>query len=166
MVDSKGNNIYFFTDVNDESVLSFNILLKKLERRYDDINVYIHSNGGELWAGISAMDHIRMCKSHVTTIADGICASAATLILLGGKERQMTKNSYVLIHQLSTDGSWDRYTELKEQVDNYDKFTKNFKKIYKNNTDIPLNVLEQLFTKDIYWSSKKCIKYGVVDEVI
>ena len=159
----QANEIFFYCEVSDVTVLEFNMKLKRLSREYDHVTVYIHSNGGDLWAGLSAMDHIRKCPSHVTTVADGICASAATLLLLAGDTRRMHKHSYVLIHQVNTeDGNWVRYTDLKEQVGNYDKFMKNFKKIYKRYTEIPEDVLEKLFTKDIYWDYRKCVKYGVV----
>jgi ATP-dependent protease ClpP protease subunit len=158
----QGNEIFFYCEVSDVSVLEFNMKLRQLSKEHDHITVYIHSNGGELWAGLSAMDHIRKCPSHVTTVADGVCASAATLILLAGDSRHMHEHSYVLIHQMSSDGSWEKYSDLKEQVGNYDRFMKNFKKIYKKYTEIPDEVLEKLFTKDIYWDYKKCVKYGVV----
>lgn len=162
IVKVQGNEIFFYCDVSDVSVLEFNMKLRQLSKEHNNITVYIHSNGGELLAGLSAMDHIRKCPSHVTTVVDGICASASTLMLLAGDSRQMHEHSYVLIHQVNTDGSWVKYTDLKEQVGNYDRFMKNFKKIYKKYTDIPDEVLEKLFTKDIYWDYKKCIKYGVV----
>ena len=158
----QGNEIFFYCEVSDVTVLEFNMKLRQLAKEHSRITVYIHSNGGDLWAGLSAMDHIRKCPSHVTTVADGICASAATMMLLAGDERQMHKHSYVLIHQVNTDGSWEKYSDLKEQVGNYDRFMKNFKKIYEKYTDIPSEVLEKLFMKDIYWDYKKCIKYGVV----
>jgi ATP-dependent protease ClpP protease subunit len=158
----QGNEIFFYCEVSDVTVLEFNMKLRQLAKEHSHITVYIHSNGGELWAGLSAMDHIRKCPSHVTTVADGICASAATMMLLAGDERQMLEHSYVLIHQVNTDGSWEKYSDLKEQVGNYDRFMKNFKKIYEKYTNIPSNVLDKLFMKDIYWDYRKCVKYGVV----
>jgi ATP-dependent protease ClpP protease subunit len=158
----QGNEIFFYCEVSDVTVLEFNMKLRQLAKEHSRITVYIHSNGGDLWAGLSAMDHIRKCPSHVTTVADGICASAATMMLLAGDERQMHKHSYVLIHQVNTDGSWEKYSDLKEQVGNYDRFMKNFKKIYEKYTNIPSSVLDKLFMKDIYWDYKKCVRYGVV----
>jgi ATP-dependent protease ClpP protease subunit len=158
----QGNEIFFYCEVSDVTVLEFNMKLRQVAKEHDRITVYIHSNGGDLWAGLSAMDHIRKCQSHVTTVADGICASAATMMLLAGDERRMHQHSYVLIHQVNTDGSWEKYSDLKEQVGNYDRFMKNFKKIYEKYTNIPSGVLDKLFMKDIYWDYRKCVKYGVV----
>lgn len=160
----QNNDIFFYCDVDDVTVLELNMKLKMVSKHYDKITVYIHSNGGELMAALSAMDHIRACPAHVTTVADGICASAATLILLAGDTRKMHRHSYCLIHQLNTDGQWVKYADLKEQVHNYDKFMKNLKRIYKKFTNIPDGVLEKLCTKDIYWDYKKCVKYGLITE--
>jgi ATP-dependent protease ClpP protease subunit len=162
LVKVQGNEIFFYCDVSDIAVLEFNMKLRRVSKDYENVTVYIHSSGGDLWAGLSAMDHIRKCPSHVTTVADGICASAATLMLLGGDTRSMHDHSYVLIHQLRADeGTGERYTDMKEKIGNYDKFTKNFKKVYKRYTDIPDDVLDKLFLKDVYWDKKRCLKYGV-----
>ena len=163
------NNIYFYGEVSWASVLELNIAIKKLNgsataRTSNNINLFIHSDGGCLMAGLSGMDHIINSKVHITTIVDGFAASAASMLLLGGHTRKMMKHAIVLIHQLST-GLWGKYEELKDEIKNCDLLMKNAIEIYKEYTEIPEKRLNRLMKKDIYLNFNKCIKYKIVDEV-
>jgi ATP-dependent protease ClpP protease subunit len=169
------NEIYFYCDVSSDSVLELNVALKKLERdlrlkrvelgEYSDptIRVFIHSDGGELYAGLSAMDHIKSTKAKVVTIADGCCASAAAMMMLGGHERLVTKNGYVLIHQLGTDAAWGKYEDLKDEMENCNKLMEHLKDIVRSVTSLPDKKLNRMMKHDIMLPAESCIKYGVVD---
>lgn len=176
----QGSDVYFHCDVNPETVLEFNLKLKKLEidlvkKHLDvgldhikpEIRVFIHSDGGDMHAGLSAMDCIRsMRRSKVRTIADGVCASAATFMLLGGRTRYMTKNSYVLIHQLNLDGTWGKYEDFKDQMENLDNFMNKLKEIYSEETSIPIEMMGDVMKRDIYFDSKKCLELNIVDSIL
>jgi len=176
----QGSDIYFHCDVSEDSVLELNLKVKKLaqelrhrhldlglEHAKPEIRVFIKSEGGDLHSGLSAMDCLASLSRSVKvrTIADGVCASAATFILLGGRTRYMTPNSYVLIHQLSMDGQWGKFEDFKDQMGNLEKFMKRFRKIYLKETQVPENKLEKLLRRDLYMDSKRCLKWGVVDEI-
>ena len=171
-----GNEVYFYGEVSQESVLELNITLKTLQRdlliKYAEIGLeesptiklYIHSEGGCVFAGLSAMDHIRTMKIPVTTIVDGVCCSAATFILLGGNKRLMKENSFVLIHQLSNT-FWGKFEEMKDQMETVTKLMKHVNKMYKTKTQLSENKLKMLMKRDLYLDSEECIRYKIVDEV-
>lgn len=175
----QGSDIYFHCEVSEEAVLELNLKVKKLatELRHKhldlgldhvrpEIRIFIKSEGGDLHAGLSAMDCLNSLRCvKVRTIADGVCASAATFILLGGRTRYMTPNSYVLIHQLNMDGQWGRFEDFKDQMGNLEQFMKKFREIYTRETRIPERKLEKLLKRDMYMDSKKCLKWGVVDDL-
>jgi len=175
----QGSDIYFHCEVTEESVLELNLKLKKLatELRHKhldlgldhikpEIRIFIKSEGGDLHSGLSAMDCISSQKSvKVRTIADGVCASAASFILLGGRTRYMTPNSYVLIHQLNMDGQWGKFEDFKDQMGNLEKFMKRFSKIYLEETNVPERNLRKILKRDVYMDSKKCLDWGVVDDL-
>jgi len=175
----QGSDIYFHCEVCEESVLELNMKLKKLEidllhKHLDlglqdvrpEIRVWIRSDGGDLHSGLSAMDAISRVKScKVRTIADGVCASAATFLLLGGRTRHMTENSYILIHQLNMDGTWGKFEDFKDQLENLEKFMNRIRKIYTRETKIPEGRLEKLLKRDLYMDAKKCLKWEVVDSI-
>ena len=96
----------------------------------------------------------------VITIAQGACCSAATFMFLGGSERRMGQNAYILIHQLSTE-FWGKYQDLKDEAKTCDKFMKGLKKMYKEKTKIPEDKFKKLMKKDLFLSASKCLKYQI-----
>jgi ATP-dependent protease ClpP protease subunit len=112
------------------------------------------------------MDCLRTIKGvKIRTIADGVCASAATFILLGGRTRHMTENSYILIHQLNMDGSWGKFEDFKDQMHNLEQFMDKFRDIYTRETKIPEGRLKKILRRDVYMGAKKCLKWDIVDSV-
>lgn len=175
----QGSDVYFHCEVCEDSVRELNMKLKKLELELlhkhlelgldyirPEIRIWIRSDGGDMHSGLSAMDciaSIRRCK--VRTIADGVCASAATFLLLGGRTRHATKNSYILIHQLNMDGTWGKFEDFKDQMKNLEQFMERFKKIYTEETRIPEDRLKKFLTRDIYMDAERCLEWGVIDSV-
>jgi len=170
------NDIFFYTDIDDDSVLWLNKQLTILEKKLliqtiecpgykPYIRLFIKSDGGDIFAGVSAMDHIANIKVSVVTIADGLCASAATFLLLGGTKRLIKKHAFVLIHQLSTEGFWGKFEEVKDEMKTLKKFMAMIHGIYEVKTKIPQKKMNKLMKKDIYLSAEQCLKYDIVDEV-
>ena len=108
------------------------------------------------------MNVLEKARVKVITIAQGVCCSAASFILLGGHERRIGKNAHVLIHQISTNGFWGKYEELKDEMKSCDKLMSMIKKTYKEKTTIPDEKIKKLMKRDIYLDPSECIKYGLV----
>lgn len=165
---AEGNTVFFFCDVDEYSIKRMCILLKRVSKTHDNIKLCINSGGGGLYSGFAGMDYIRslvLQGINIETIAYGICASAATFLLMGGSKRSMGKNAYILIHQMS-DTIGGTFGELQSSMKNNKKHMKHFRRLYLENTDLPDEYLEKLLTKDIVLSSAKCLKYGIVNELI
>ena len=170
-----GNELLFFGDVDRENTLEFVEKFKKLEIEllkkmaelvgYEPmIRVHIMSEGGDVYAGLNMMNVLERSRVKVVTIAQGACCSAATFVLLGGKERRMGKNSYLLIHQISTE-MWGSFNDLKHELKSTDKLMKMLKDMYLSKTKIPEAKFKSLMKKDIYLPPDKCLKYGIVSEI-
>jgi len=174
----QGSDVYFHCEVCEATVLELNMKLKKLElellhkhldlgiKSRPEIRVWIRSDGGDLHAGLSAMDRLNSLRRvKVRTIADGVCASAATFILMGGRTRHMTENSYVLIHQLNMDGTWGKFEDFKDQMANLSQFMDRFRDIYTRETRIPERDLKKLLKRDVYMDAGRCLEWRVVDSI-
>lgn len=172
------NRIYFYEDINTTTVLCLCKHLLKLEnqmkRMQDEYNlkeppcIYLHinSHGGDAFAGLSAMNAIENTKVPVVCIVDGFVASAATFLLMGATGgRQMRKNSTILIHQLRTE-FWGKYDELQDEMRNSENIMKNIKRIYKQKSEMPLEKIDTILKKELHLTHKKCLKYGLVTEII
>jgi len=171
-----GNEVFFFTDVSDDSVVYLFKVLRILEQSLlnkmhelpgykPEIKLYIKSDGGDMFAGFSAHDQLQQMNVKVTTIADGCCASAATFMLLGGHKRVIKKRAYVLIHQLSSE-TWGKFIDMKNEVKNCEKFMEMAKDMYEEHCNIPEKKFKTFMTKDVYIDANDCLKWGVVDEIL
>jgi len=168
-------DIFFYGDVTESNILELNTKLLKLSKKllinsvsltgYNPrITLHIKSGGGDVYSGLSAMDHISASKVPVDTVADGLCASAATFLLMGGSRRYMRPSGYILIHQVSSE-FWGKYEDMKDEIKTCEKIMKIIRTIYKQKTKIPTKNLNVMMKRDIYLTSTECLQYGIVDEI-
>ena len=140
----KDNNIYFYTAVEPNTALELIMAIRDLTKKNQilsisynipppTINIYINSEGGEVHSALSVFDTIRQNIVPINTIISGNASSAATIISLAGHTREITSNSYMLIHNISS-GFWGKMHEFEDELKNMAKLTSNLKKIYKENT--------------------------------
>lgn len=160
------NEIYFYEDVNPQSILELNILLREADGTPDGLPIilYIQSDGGDLFSGLSAMDHVESCKKPVHTVSDGMCCSAATFIFMGGTKRLVKKHSHMLIHQISSEGDWGRFEDMKDEMYNLQKLMDKVLGIYREYTNLPEKKLKRLMKKDVYLDAEQCIKYDIAHD--
>ena len=170
------NKIYYYAGVNRDSAVELNKKIGELESKAltlsnnlgilpPSIKLFINSGGGSLTAGISSMDTILRCKVPVHTYVDGFAASAATFLTVVGKKRFISRNSYMLIHQLSSN-FWGKYSEFKDEKQNLDLMMKTIKDVYKKHTKLPMKKLDEILKHDLMWDANTCLKYGLIDEIV
>ena len=170
------NKIYYYSGVNRNSCVELNKKIGELETKAltlsnslgilpPPIKVFINSGGGSITSGISSMDTILRTKVPIYTYVDGFCASAATFISVVGEKRYMSRNSYMLVHQLTTN-FWGKYSELEDEKQNMDLMMKTIKDIYKKHTKLPMKKLNEILKHDLMWDADTCLKYGLIDEIV
>ena len=174
-VESHDNVIMFYGEVNEENAKSLNKALRKMDKDLQVVKVkygvevpiklYISSYGGSIFAGFSTVDAIKSISTPVHTYIDGAAASAATLISVVGEKRFIHRNSYMLIHQLSS-VMWGKYEEFKDQMENLDLLMDRIKEIYKEHCSVPKKELDEILKHDLWLDSAKCVKWALVDEIV
>lgn len=176
LVESIENHIYFYCNVSQKSIFELIKAIHALNNRIlsysvvigqkpHEIFLHINSDGGEIFAALAAVDHIIASKVPITTIIEGCAASAATLLSIVGKKRQIRKHASMLIHQLSS-GLWGKMAEMEDEINNCRYLEKITMKMYKKYSDLTDAKLSKCLKKDIWWSAKTCLKYKLVDEII
>lgn len=161
--------VYFHSRVEVSSVIK---LLKCISEATEEakktyapyIWLYIHSSGGDAFAGFSAMDHIKNNEIPVVTIADGLVASAATFILLGGARRFTMPTAHILIHQVQSEFS-GKYKELLDDVSNTKSLMTTMKTIYTNETFMKKKDLKEWLYKELYMTADQSINFGLVESI-
>ena len=170
------NKIYYYAGVNRESASELNKKIGELESKSltlsnslgilaPPIKLLINSGGGSITAGISSMDTILRTQVPVHTYVDGFSASAATFLTVVGEKRYMSRNSYMLIHQLSGN-FWGKYSEFEDEKQNLDLMMKTIKDVYKKYTKLPMKKLGEILKHDLMWDANTCLEYGLVDEIV
>tara|TARA_R110000824_G_scaffold205378_3_gene390260 strand:- start:6462 stop:7061 length:600 start_codon:yes stop_codon:yes gene_type:complete len=170
------SKIYYYSGVTRESAAELNKKIGEIESKSlnlsntldieaPPIRLLINSGGGSITAGISCMDTILRSKVPVHTYVDGFAASAATFISVVGDKRFMSRNSYMLIHQLSS-SFWGTYANFEDEKKNLDLMMKTIKKVYKEHTNVPMKDLNDILKRDLMWDAEQCLEYGLIDEVV
>jgi ATP-dependent Clp endopeptidase proteolytic subunit ClpP len=171
------NELYFYNDVNVESALVINKTLSDLARQllitqitFDlqetpHIKLHINSDGGEVFGALSIVDRIQSSKVPVHSYAEGLVASASTLISVSCHKRYIRKNTILLIHQVR---SWfeGTYEDFNDEKQNMDLIMKVVKDIYLKHTKFTEDELNTLLKRDIYLNADDAIKYGLADEIV
>ena len=169
------NNIYFYGDITESNALELNATLYELDKKLTVTNVFlnikpvinlrINSYGGSLFAGLATVDVIRNLNSEVHSYIEGAAASAATIISVACNKRFIGKYSKMLIHQLSS-GSYGKYTELEDDMENNKHLMSTIKEIYREYTRVPMKKLDEILKHDLWFDSKTSLKLGLVDDIV
>jgi ATP-dependent protease ClpP protease subunit len=184
----EGNHIYFYDYVDVESQLILEKMLKRcsLELLSDHVGeimngelsetvvIHLHSPGGLGHSGFALYDFIKSSKLPITCVVSGLCASAATLIMLACENRVMSPSSTFLMHQCS----WGGYGENRYMQDlayNAKRSMQVLINIYMKETHIAekdengnLLTKEQrakriadMLEHDIEFTRDECVEYGI-----
>ena len=171
------NQIYFYDDVTRTSIYALNrnldITAKNLQliginynlSTIPPIELYISSEGGEVFSAFSAVDRIKSSKVPVHSYVEGIAASAATLLSVIAHRRFIRSNSFMLIHQVRG-GLWGNFVEFKDEMQNLELIMHYIKGLYLKHTKFTEEELDNLLTHDIYLNAEQCLEKGLVDEIV
>jgi len=176
-VECELNSIYFYSSVTQQDNFTLNKYLAKLNRdlpilqhKYKmespvPIHLRINSYGGSVFAAFSTLDYMNQTKVPIYTYIDGCAASAGTIMSVCGDKRFIGENSYMLVHQLSSQ-HWGKFQELQDDMKNSESLMKRIKEIYEVKTKIPKTKMDEILKHDLWWDAKTCLRYGLVDEIL
>ena len=170
------NNIYFYGTVTPDSCRVLGNKLHELIKSHKSfkndfntdpppINLHLQSPGGSLINTFYVLDILIKSDVPIHTYVDGYVASAASLISVVGQKRFMTDNSMIMIHQLYS-GNEGKFKELDDEMINLNTFMSMIKKVYLKYTNIIPTKLDDILEHDLWLDSKKCLEFGLVDEII
>lgn len=121
-------DVYFYGDIVSDSWAKWSRedtcpqdiidLLKECEG-VSELNIFINSGGGNVWAGIAIYNILKRFSAHKTVHVDGLAASIASVIALAGDEIIIPANAFMMIHKAWTiaSGNADELRTLAEQLD-------------------------------------------------
>lgn len=132
-----------------------------------DIDLYINSPGGSVYAGLAIYDTMNFIRPNVATYCTGVAMSMGALLLAAGTpgKRTALPNSKILIHQVSG-GFQGQGTDIEIQARETISLKRRLEEILAHHTDQSIEKVSKDMERDYYMDANKAHDYGVVDRVI
>ena len=161
--------VFLGTAIDDDvaNLVVAQLLHLEAEDPDKDIQMYVNSPGGVVYAGLAIYDTMRFIKPDVATICCGIAMSAGSLILAGGAagKRSSLPNSRILIHQPSG-GFQGQATDIQIHAKETLALRERIEEIYAEHTGQPQEQISLDLERDRYFTADQAREYGLIDRVI
>jgi ATP-dependent Clp protease protease subunit len=132
-----------------------------------DINLYIHSPGGYVSAGLAIYDTMQFVKPAVATLCMGQAASMAAVLLAAGAKgkRSALPNSRIMIHQ-PLGGTQGQTTDIEIYTREMVKMREQLNLILAKHTGRPVEQITKDTDRNFFMSVEESKEYGLIDEII
>lgn len=176
------HHVYYFGEsVDSKSVEKCMSTLDLWDRTEPgcEITIVFNSPGGTIFDGLAMFDHIQFIKRQghkVVTLAEGMAASMAGILLQAGTTRVITREAWVLIHQVQASmmGNWG---QIEDRMKLLNRVQQRVLEIYADRAreagevgtasePLPKEEFAKRWERTDWWiPSGECLKWGIVDEV-
>ena len=161
--------IFLGTPINDQiaSLIIAQLLYLEHEDPDKDINLYIHSPGGIIAAGLAIYDTIQLVRPEVSTICVGLAASMATVILAAGTKgkRYALPHSTIHMHQ-AVGGAQGQAADIEIAAREIMRLQDLIRNILAKHTGQPLDKIAHDTDRDFYLNADQAVEYGIVDQIL
>ena len=161
--------IFLGYPVNDEvaNIITAQLLFLDSSDRTRDINMYINSPGGSVYAGLGVYDTMQYVSPDVATICIGMATSMACVLLGAGTKgkRAALKHSRIMMHQPSG-AIGGQASDIEITVNEIRKLKNELYAVVNHHTGKPVEQIEKDFDRDKWMTSTEAKEYGLVDEVL
>jgi ATP-dependent Clp protease protease subunit len=132
-----------------------------------DIQMYIHSPGGIITAGLAIYDTMQLIRPDVSTICIGMAASMAAVLLVGGKagKRFALPNSTVMLHQ-AAGGFEGSASDIEIRAREILRLQNRIREILQRHTGQTMERIVQDSDRDFYMPAEQALEYHIVDQII
>jgi ATP-dependent Clp protease protease subunit len=132
-----------------------------------DIQLYINSPGGSVYAGLAIYDAMQFIRPDVQTICYGIAMSMGSLLLAGGAKgkRMALPNSRILIHQASG-GFEGQASDIEIHAREVLALRARIDEIYAKHTEQSIERVHADMERDRFFTGEEAVAYGLVDRVL
>lgn len=131
------------------------------------IQMYIHSPGGEVYAGLAIYDAMQEINAPVSTTAVGMTASFGTTVLISGAhgQRFALPNATIHMHQ-PFGGAQGQVSDMMIRINEFQRLKDRLVEIFMEHTGQPREVLLRDMDRDFYFDAQGAVEYGLIDTVV
>ena len=161
--------IFLGYPVNDEvaNIIIAQLLFLESTDRTRDIQMYINSPGGGVYAGLGLYDTMQFVTPDIATICTGIAASMSAVLMAAGApgKRSALKHSRIMMHQPSA-GAAGQASDVAITVNEVRKIKQELYEILSNHTGQTIEKVAKDSNRDFWMTADEAKEYGLIDEVL
>jgi len=161
--------VFLGSPINDDvaNVVIAQLLFLQAENPDRDINIYINSPGGSVYAGLAIYDTMQYLTAPVATICMGMAASMGAFLLAAGTpgKRSALPNSRIMIHQPSG-GSQGTASDIEIQAREVLFARERLNELLAKHTGQTIEQVAEDVDRDRYMSPGEAVTYGLIDRII
>jgi ATP-dependent Clp protease protease subunit len=161
--------IFVGTPIDDQvaNLIVAQLLFLNREDPEKEIQMYVNSPGGVIYAGLAIYDTMQMISNPISTVAVGVTASFGTVLLTAGTKgrRYALPNATIHMHQ-PLGGAQGQATDIEIQTKQILRLRTLLNGIMARHTGKSVDVIKQDTERDFYLDAKQAVEYGLVDQVL
>jgi len=161
--------IFLGTGIDDDvsNILQGQLLFLQSVDPKKDIQIYVNSPGGGVYAGLGIYDTMQLISPDVATICTGLAASMGAVLLAAGADgkRSALKHSRIMIHQ-PLGGASGQASDIEITTKEILKLKKELYEILVDHTGKTMKQVTKDADRDYWMTSEEALKYGIIDEVL
>lgn len=161
--------IFLGYPVNDEvaNIIIAQLLFLESTDRTRDVQLYINSPGGGVYAGLGLYDTMQFVTPDIATICTGIAASMSAVLMAAGApgKRSALKHSRIMMHQPSA-GAAGQASDVAITVNEVRKLKNELYEILSTHTGQTTDKVAKDSNRDFWMTATEAKDYGLVDEVL
>ena len=160
--------IFLGTEVNDytANVIQAQLLYLDSVDSERDINLYLNTPGGSVYAGLGIYDTMQFVKARVATICTGLAASMGAVLLVAGEKgmRAALPHSRVMIHQ-PLGGVQGQASDIEITAKEILKLKDELYQIISSHSGKTIEQIRQDADRDHWLTAQEALEYGMIDKV-
>ena len=160
--------IFLGTEVNDytANVIEAQLLYLDSADHDKDINIYLNTPGGSVYAGLGIYDTMQFVKCDVGTICTGMAASMGAVLLVAGTKgkRAALPHSRVMIHQ-PMGGAQGQASDMEITVNEIKKLKTELYQIIADHSGNSIERIAADSDRDHWMTAQEALEYGMIDNV-
>jgi len=161
--------IFLGVPINDDvaNIIQAQLLFLDSTDNSKDVQIYLNTPGGSVYAGLGIYDTMQIINSDVATICTGMAASMGAVLLTAGAagKRSALTHSRVMIHQ-PMGGAEGQASDIEITAREIIKLKKELYEIISLHSHQPLEKIEKDSDRDHWMNSFEAKEYGMIDEVL
>ena len=161
--------IFLGTGINDNvaNIVNAQLLFLESADSKKDIQIYLNSPGGSVYAGLGIYDTMQYIKPDVATICTGMAASMGAVLMCAGAhgKRSALKHSRVMIHQ-PLGGAQGQASDIEITAREIQKLKKELYEIIATHSNQTFEKVWADSDRDYWMTAEEAKAYGMIDEIL